>query len=199
MQILHLEMINKFLIRFSGISGVILPIFTVGLFVWALSQSPWFSWTENALSDIGRPEHGLMSFNYGFIIIGILILIFSIGLYFSLKDQRAGPTVFALSALYLIAVGLYPLPSMEHIDLSALFFIAFPFGFLIYGLRNLNDISDFKKKMSIFALVVFIIAAVSPVLLLFFTGIAIPESLILFPGMIWFMIYGSYLIISKNS
>ena len=77
MQISHLEMKYKFLTKLSGISGVILPIFTVGLLIWALSQSPWFSWTENALSDIGRPEHGLTCFNYGFIIIGILILIFS--------------------------------------------------------------------------------------------------------------------------
>ena len=199
MQISHLEMKYKFLTKLSGISGVILPIFTVGLLIWALSQSPWFSWTENALSDIGRPEHGLTCFNYGFIIIGILILIFSFGFYFSLKDQRAGPTVFALSALYLMAVGLYPLPSIEHIDLSALFFIAFPFGFLLYGWRNLNDKSHFKKKMSIFALAVFIIAAFSPVLLLIFNGIAIPEALILFSGMIWFMIYGFYLIFLKIS
>ena len=118
---------------------------------------------------------------------------------FSLKDQRAGPTVFALSALYLMAVGLYPLPSMEHIDLSALFFIAFPFGFVLFGLRNLNDAIPFKKKMSIFALAVFIIAAFSSVLLLIFNGIAIPEILIFFPGIIWFMIYGFYLIFYKNS
>ena len=189
----------KILIRISGFCGVILPIFFIGLIIWALSQSPWFSWTENAISDFGRFEHGLTCFNYGFIIIGIFILIFSFGLYFSLKDQRAGPTVFALSALYLMAVGLYPLPSMEHIDLSALFFIAFPFGFVLFGLRNLNDAIPFKKKMSIFALAVFIIAAFSSVLLLIFNGIAIPEILIFFPGIIWFMIYGFYLIFYKNS
>lgn len=189
----------KFLIKISGISGVVLPIFTIGLLIWALSQSPWFSWAENAISDIGRPEHGLTCFNYGLIIIGILILIFSFGLYFSFTDQRAGPTVFALSALYLIAVGFYPLPSLEHIDLSALFFIAFPFGFLLYGYGNLYGASHFKKKMSIFALAIFITATISPVLLLIFKGIAIPEILVLFPGMIWFMIYGFYLIFHKNS
>ncbi len=182
------------LIRLSGICGIILPIYTITLISCGISQAPDFNWTENAISDLGRLDYGKSCFNYGLVIIGILLLIFSIGLHILLIGQRTGPTIFALSAIYLIGVGVYPLPLPEHVDLSGLFFIAFPIGFLIFGLVNYQSKDQFLKKMGLVALIFIIIFAITPVTLLFFKGIAIPEAIVIIPGFIWCMIFGFYMI-----
>ena len=189
---------NKYLNKLSGISGILLPIiFTLVLFL-SLQRAPWFSWTENAISDLGRSEFGLSFFNYLLITIGILLLIFSIGLLYSLKGQRAGPTIFALSSIYFIGIGVYPLPNPDHVDISGLFFIAFPFGFLIIGLYLHKNSIIFYKYMGVFALIIAVISGFSPVFLLFNSGIAIPEVVILFPGFLWCMVYGLHLVIHKK-
>lgn len=187
---------NRF-IRLSGICGIILPIYTITLFSCGIFSSPNFSWTENAISDLGRLEYGTSCFNYGLVIIGILLLFFSIGLHLLLIEQRTGPTIFALSAIYLIGVGIYPLPLPEHIDISGLFFIAFPIGFLIFGLVNYNSRTQFLKKMGYAALILVIIDAIAPLTLLFFKGIAIPEVIVIIPGFIWCLFLGFYMISYK--
>ena len=183
--------------KISGFCGVALPIFTILFILRSMNQVTGFSWTENAISDLGRIGYGTSYFNYGLIIIGILLLIFSIGLNLTLKDQRVGPTVFALSAIYLVGVGFYPLPTSEHIGLSGLFFIAFTFGFLVFGIKNYKNQVDFLKKMGVFALIVVAFATVAPISLIFVSGIAIPESMVVLPGFIWCFVFGIYMILSK--
>lgn len=188
---------SDFLIKFSGICGVILPIVFILILILSLKSAPWFSWTENAISDLGRSDYELLFFNYALDIIGVLLLIFSFGLYYSLKKEKVGPTVFALSSIYFIGVGIFPLPDPKHIDISGLFFIAFPLGFFILGLHMYKQASLFIKNMGIFAFVIAFIACCSPVFLFFYRGIAIPEMIILFPGFFWCMRFGLYLITSK--
>lgn len=183
-------------IKISGFCGVALQIFTILFILRSIAQVEGFSWTENAISDLGKIGYGSSYFNYGLIIIGILLLIFSIGLNLYLKNQRVGPTVFAISAIYLVGVGVYPLPTPEHIDLSGLFFIAFAFGFLVFGLNNYKNQDNFLKKMGIFALIVVVFAAIAPLSLFFVSGIAIPETMIIFPGFIWCLFFGIDMILS---
>jgi len=113
---------SDYLIKFSGICGVVLPISFILVLFLSLQRSPWFSWTENAISDLGRSEFGLLFFNYTLITIGILLLFFSFGLYYSLKRERVGPTVFALSSLYFIGIGIFPLPDPNHVDIISSWF-----------------------------------------------------------------------------
>ena len=136
---------SEYLIKLSGICGIMLPIVTISGLLLALPRAPWFSWTENAISDLGRPEFGLSFFNYTLILIGILLLTFSFGLLYSLKGERVGPTVFALSSLYFIGVGMFPLPDPNHVDVSGLFFIAFPLGFLMFGLKMYKKNPDLSR------------------------------------------------------
>jgi len=84
------------IIKISGISGIFLPIvFILGLIL-SILEAPWFRWTDNAISDLGRPEFGVPLFNYTLIAIGFLLFLFSIGLYYSLKREKMGPTALAL-------------------------------------------------------------------------------------------------------
>ena len=189
----------EYIIKISGISGILLPIiFILGLIL-SIWEAPWFSWTDNAISDLGRSEFGIPLFNYTLITIGFLLLLFSLGLYYSLKRERMGPTALALSSIYFIGVGVYPLPNPIHIDISGLFFIAFPLGFFILGLHMYKKQYHFMKNMGIIALVIAIISGCSPIVLLFFNGIAIPEIIIIVPGLLLCMRYGVNLIISKKS
>ncbi len=183
----------------AGISGILLPFITLIILIGTLPYASWFSWTENAISDLGRPEYGLSFFNYGLIFIGFLLLIFSVGLNLHLKKERVGPTIFSLSALYLMGVGIFPLPSINHVDLSGLFFIAFPLGFFVMGVRLFRQQGGILKRIGLEALVVTAIAACSSVFLLFFSGIAIPEMFVMLPGFLWCTRYGIYLLVGKKS
>ena len=184
---------NRF-IRLSGICGIILPIYTIVLLFLSIPQSTGFSWTENAISDLGRLEYGSIYFNIGLILIGVLLLTFSVGMHLLLTEQRTGPTIFALSAIYLIGVGIYPLPLSEHVDISGLFFIAFPIGFVVFGIVNYKSEISFLRKMGFAALSLLIIYAIAPITLLFVNGIAIPEALVIIPGFFWCMILGFYML-----
>ena len=186
---------SNYMLKVSGLCGIILPFFFIIIMIISLNSSPWFSWTENAISDMGRPEFGFQFFNYFLITVGILLLFFSIGLYFSLGKVRFGPTVLGTSSIYFIIVGIFPLPDPFHIDFSGLFFIGFPLGFFILGLHMYKQKSDFLKNMGIFAFAIAFIAVCSPVFLIFYPGIAIPELLILIPGFFWCLRYGLYMIV----
>jgi len=183
-----------YLLKFSGICGIILPILFIMTMIVSLLSAPWFSWTENAISDMGRPEHGLQFFNYSLIALGVLLLFFTFGLYFSLNKIRFGPTVLAISSIYFIVFGIYPLPDPSHIDFSGLFFIAFPLGFFILGLHLYKQKLKFLKDMGIFAFIIAIIAICQPIYLIFYPGIAVPEILILIPGFFWCMRYSIHMI-----
>jgi len=183
---------SEYLIKLSGICGIMLPIVTISGLLIALPRAPWFSWTENAISDLGRPDFGLTFFNYTLILVGILLLTFSFGLLYSSKGERIGPTVLALSSIYFIGVGIFPLPDPNHVDVSGLFFIAFPLGFLMLGLKMYKKRSRFIKNMGIS------IGGSTPIFLLFYEGIAIPEVIILFPGFFWCMTYGLHLVTSEK-
>ena len=117
------------LLQIAGICGILLPlVFLGGVFI-SIRQAPWFKWTDYAISDLGTC---IPLFNYTLLIVGIILLVFAVGLYFSLQGERAGPVVFALSSLYFMGVGLVPLPDPIHVDTSGLFFIAFIERFFNY-------------------------------------------------------------------
>ncbi|MBN2066125.1 MAG: DUF998 domain-containing protein [Candidatus Thermoplasmatota archaeon] len=183
----------------AGISGVLLPFIALAVLIGTLPYAPWFSWTENAISDLGIPEYGLLFFNYGLILIGFLLLVFSIGLNLHLKKERVGPTIFSLSGIYLMGVGIFPLPSASHVDLAGLFFIAFPLGFFVIGVRLFRRPDSMLKRIGFESLVVTAISAGSSVFLLFFSGIAIPEVFVLFPGFLWCARYGVYLLSERET
>lgn len=189
----------EYFIKIFGISGIILPIiFILGLIL-SISKAPWFSFTDNAISDLGRSEFSILLFNYTLVAVGILLLIFSVGLYYSLNRERIGPTVLALSSLYFIGVGVYPLPSSIHVDISGLFFIAFPLSFVILGLNLYKKQNFFLKNMGFIALIISIIAGFSPIAMIFFKGIAVPEIIIIIPGLLWCMKYGINIIFSSKN
>lgn len=76
----------------SGILAALVGFFTIGISIYI--HSDWFSWSHNALSDLGAvgTVHAAV-FNWGMIITGILGLTFGVKLieHFSSPAFRIGP------------------------------------------------------------------------------------------------------------
>jgi hypothetical membrane protein len=102
----------------------------------AIVLAPWFSWTGNALSDLGvRGETSAPVFNYGLIAGGLLGAGFAVRLRSDAPGSlgRAGVGIFALSFLSLALIGVFPTPHPYHFPVSVGFFALFTYGLFVYG------------------------------------------------------------------
>ena len=174
--------------RISGICGIFLPIVFFTFTGLAISQSPWFSWTQHALSDLGVQGISAILFNTGTILTGVLAFMFSIGLILTISNKIGG-YILLFSSFSLLAIGLFPISTgLLHFYVSATFFILCTIGFLVIGTTIKKN--QFERKMGIFAIAFCCIAICSLPLLVIWDGLAISEILVLFPALIWCMIYG---------
>ena len=82
---------NAIWLKISGICGIITPLIAYTFILLAINYYPPFSWTDNALSDLGVVK-GITSvlFNSGLIIAGILTLVFATGLFRFLNERATG-------------------------------------------------------------------------------------------------------------
>jgi hypothetical membrane protein len=181
--------ITKFKItRVAGICGILIPIVIFISLSLAMSDSPWFRWTHNALSDLGVEGLSAFFFNNGIILGGLLAFVFSIGLAKRLS-KKTGAYILAASSLGLIGAGLFPKTVfILHYISSAAFFVLLTLALFIIGITMRRD--QFEKKLGIVAIVFALFACSSPVFQNFLNGIAIPEAIVCFPAFLWCMIYG---------
>jgi hypothetical membrane protein len=174
--------------KFTGYCGIIMPfVFLISILI-AMIYSPWFKWTNNALSDLGSKGVSSLFFNNGLILAGTLGFIFSVGL-IKILSTKIGGHLLAISSIALVFVGIFPVTIFElHYIASAAFFISLTIGILIIGISIRHNALD--KKMGNIAISIAIISFISPVTLYFYGGIAIPEIIICFFIFLWYMSYG---------
>jgi len=181
---------NNYLYKLSGLSGLLLPIVFTILLAFSIIENPWFNWKENAISDLGNVNGSPLIFNTGLIIAGLLLLIFSLGFLISYKE-KLGPTVLFTCSFLIIGVGTYPTPEPLHEAFSGVFFITFSLSFLIIGsTANRREILDSFRIFKLIALFAFIVACLSLIIYFVYSWVAISEIVIIYPGLIWCMIYG---------
>jgi len=149
-------------LKTSGISGIIAPPIAFKLILLAIAYSPDFSWTENALSDLGVQE-GVTAvlFNTGLIISGVLAILFTIGLFTFLQENplgRIGASVFVLDAFALTAIGVFP-ENVEpiHLYASVTFFTLFPLSMFFLTAAFLRTS---KMKLGFFTFLAAVVAAI---------------------------------------
>ena len=178
-------------LRISGISGMIMPFITFMLILLAIAYSPSFSWSENALSDLGVQEGvTVVLFNAGLIISGILGILFAVGLFTFLQESllnRMGAFVFVLDALALTAIGVFP-ENVEPIHLlaSVAFFVLLPVSMFLLGTAFLRTS---RMKLGFFTFAAAIVAAIVWIIP-FGKGVAIPETLSGLSASTWFVVLG---------
>jgi hypothetical membrane protein len=174
--------------RIAGICGIFIPIVIFTCLGLSIVSSPWFSWTQHALSDLGIQQNTAGVFNYGLILGGILALIFSLGL-IQILSNKIGACLLAFSSLALIGIGVFPETIFVlHFFTSASFFVLLTIALLIIGLTNKKN--SFEHKIGTFALLLALIAISSIVFLFHFEGIAIAEAFSCFPAFVWCSIVG---------
>ena len=178
-------------LKISGISGMIVPFIAFTLILLAIAYSPDFSWTENALSDLGVQE-GITAvlFNTGLIISGILGLLFAVGLFTFLQESllsRMGAFVFVLDTLALSAIGVFPGNVRPlHFYASITFFALFPVSMFLLSTAFLRTSG---KKLGFFTFAAAMVAAIVWVIP-FGKGVAIPETLSGLSASTWSIVLG---------
>jgi hypothetical membrane protein len=191
----RLNLQYKALLRVTGVYGVIAPVIAFVCIFVATASYPQFSWTSNALSDLGVvPGVTAGVFNSGLVICGVMSLTFALGLHLFMNESwagRAGVIFFAFACLALVAIGVFPESvSPIHYWVSVAFFVTLPVSLLIF-------VGEFwrthESLMAIFTLLVAVSAATPWVLLFIFhyvSGVAIPEVISGLAGAFWTVVFG---------
>jgi hypothetical membrane protein len=169
-------------LKISGICGILIPIVAfTGIFL-AVASYPQFSWTGNALSDLGVVE-GVTAvlLNFSLVIGGILALIFASGFFIFLRDDvlgRIGVFMFVLAALALIAIGIFPENvKPTHFYASEALFIISHISMFFMGTTFLRA---GKMKLGLFTFLLAIVSLVAWIIQFstrFVLGVAIPETI----------------------
>ena len=171
------------------------PVLAFVFILVAVASYPPFSWTSNALSDLGVVS-GVTAgvFNSGLILCGVLCVTFAAGLYLLLSASvvgRVGVFVFGLACVALAAIGTFPESvSPTHYWVSVAFFVLLPISLLIIvgGFWRVGQV-----RMAVFTLVM-AVAAAAPWVLLFavryVSGVAVPEFVSGLAGGVWTVVLG---------
>ncbi len=191
-------------LKLSGAAGVITSIIAFTCISLAILWYPDFSWTNNALSDLGV-QIGLTTslFNYGLIVSGLLALVFAVGMFFYLREKilgEAGAAVFILAALALVSIGLFP-ENVEpmHYYASVAFFLLVPVAmlFLVAGFYQLG-----RRGVAWFTLLAGLVAAAPWVLQFavdYVPNVAIPETISAVSASTWSIVVGSIMLRNVGS
>ena len=182
-------------LKISGVSGILTPIVAFTCIFLAIAFYPQFSWTENALSDLGFGKGvSTIVFNSGLVTGGILALLFASGLLVFLRDNvlgRIGAFIFVLATLALTAIGIFPENVKPmHYYVSVVFFVISPISMFVIGTAFLLAA---KVKMGVFTFLVAIAAAVVWIIqwtIGFGSNVAIPETLSALSASMWAIVLG---------
>jgi len=182
-------------LKISGISGILTPLIAFTFISLAIVYSPDFSWTENALSDLGvAGDVTAILFNSGLIIGGILAMTFASGLFIFLRNSmlgRIGAFIFTLASLALVAIGILTEDfGRIHYYVSVAFFTFAPISMFIICATFFTMA---KAKMGMFTFLTAIAAALVWVLqftMRFVPNVAIPETISALSASTWSMVLG---------
>ena len=117
----------------AGPVGVVVS--ALGIFLPVL-LAPWFSWTGNALSHLGRAgEATAPLFNGGLVVAGLLGLAFAARVWLAAENTlgRLGVVLLALSFANMALVGVFALPHDLHGPVAVAFFLSFTYGLFVHG------------------------------------------------------------------
>lgn len=157
--------------RIAGWCGILCPIISFTCMLAAAAMSPWYSWTENYISDLGGHPgdtptwavHGAASIllNAGMIVSGSLGMLFvlvvrrtSVG---AQQPGRSGASLAFIEMLALTCVGIFPESTGGPHGIAAVtFFLIAPFSLFLMGIGLIKT-----KEEKRFGLLVLLLGVVS--------------------------------------
>jgi len=182
----------------AGFFGVATPFLGFTVVFLAIRASPWFSWTGNALSDLGVSGFGSVIFNSGLPMTGVLMMMFSLGLFELTKGRvvgQLGSVLFLVGAFLLCGIGVFPeTAGMIHLYVSVAFFVSLPLSLFALGISMARH--D-MKKFAILSLAAG--SAAAGVWLLRWSSVAIPEALSALAVGVWSSALGLWMLRREES
>ncbi len=165
-----------------------------------ISNSPWFSWTENHISALGVEGSARMLFNSGLILAGIFSLIFAIGLGRCLLSGRLGQLVMVSLILGSIAVfdmGVFPRTfDFMHGASTTAFFVCITLALLLIGVAA---ITASQMTWGLLSIAAGVLVAGPQLVLGPLSGGAIMQLLSYLPWSLWMMAFGIMLLVKPIS
>jgi len=177
--------------RKIGLLAIIGPAYALISIAISIMLSPWFSWHNNAISDLGVNPVA-PTFNISLIIAGFLVMIFAVSMFIQLNQWlgKVGMLLMLFAAIALVGIGAFTENSPPwHFYFSVSFFVLLLFTSIALGILFLRNLST--RYLGIAAFAVAIIGIIGwatyegP-------GVAIPEALTFVPGAIWFGMLGEW-------
>jgi hypothetical membrane protein len=177
--------------------GIAAPVVAFTCIIIAIVSYPSFSWTNNALSDLGVvPGLTSLIFNFGLFASGFLALIFAVfGLakyFMNSLVGKVGSGFFGAATIALMAIGVFNESfSPTHYLVSVAFFVLAPIALFILATAFWLDK---RKKIAAFTIIVAVVSAMPWLLLFEFNyvpNVAIPEAVSGLAISIWTVKLGS--------
>jgi len=189
--------------RIGAASGIVSPIVAFVCILTAIATYPTFSWTNNALSDLGVVSGITASlFNFGLLASGILAFnfaIFGLFTYFGKSwTGKIGSIIFAAATIALIAISVFNENfSPTHYIVSVAFFTFAPIALFIL---TFGFWLNHQRGIAAFTVAVGVGAALPWILLFTFNyvpNVAIPEFLSALAVSVWAMFLGKKMLSPK--
>ncbi len=160
-----------------GVIGCFLsPAVALSMIALAISRADWFSWTGNALSDLGMGETATV-FNSGLIVGGALAAAGALGLFAVLSGDlvgRVGAGLFFLSSVFLVMIGIFTEGAGRiHYWVSVAFFASLPISMLVIAAAMILSGQPAARAHGALTIVLAVVAAAGWALP--HDGVAIPE------------------------
>ena len=187
--------------KITAVCGIISQLVGLtALFVAAISNSPWFSWTEEHISAFGVEGSAKMLFNSGLILAGIFSLTFAIGLGRCLLSGRLGQLAmvfFILGSIAVFSIGTFPRTwDFAHGTSTAVFFVCITLAPLLIGVVAITASQVTWGLLSITTAVLVAAFLLIPGPL---AGGAITQLLAYLPWSLWMIAFGIMLLVRPIS
>ncbi|MCK4885487.1 DUF998 domain-containing protein [Candidatus Bathyarchaeota archaeon] len=173
--------------------GLVAPLIAIFFIAISILLSPWFSWWNNALSDLGHSVNSEVAplFNFGLLLSGFFLIFYSITSF--RNHAKYTSYLLAIVGLTLQLVATFDeVYGSLHSQVSVLFFVALYFASVSYVI----------EKRSVLAFAALIIGLVSWILYgidIYRSGIAVPEIISLMVTSIWVMLSALRIYVSKST
>ena len=157
--------------RYYALFGILGPLVAIIFIIAAIGLSPWFSWSNNALSDLGHSVKSDVAplFNFGLLLGGFLIILYSLTSFRSHAKYTSYFLMFAGLALQMVAT-FNEVYKPLHFQVSVLFFAAL-------GFVSISYIIEKRSVLVVAALVIGLVSWILYWLEIYSAGIAVPETI----------------------
>ncbi|MEM3385913.1 MAG: DUF998 domain-containing protein, partial [Nitrososphaeria archaeon] len=172
------------LLKYSGLLAIIAFVSSVTI---SISFNPWFSIFDNAFSELGGSKAYMPCiFNYGLIVFGSFILLFSI--YAIIISNNKVETVsggfMSIASLYFMLIGVFPYdfnPVWAHVFSALSSFLIAYLSIIVWGIGSLLA---GKKRLG---LILLLLSIFSPFAVGYFSwySAALVESYGIFVLAVW--------------